>query len=137
MRFLLYCNEWDVEGIIATRAKARDGENKNTERTGIGIARAMLDAYGQCHSKLIQHDRRFPTKEYLWKRTVRGYGDGDEAVRLILNVVDSADPRPVWFCNWGTDHGSAGSRLKAALDRVLSERGQAGYAGAVGGPSPE
>ena len=39
VRFLLYANEWDVEGIIANRSAARDGENRNPERTGLGIAR--------------------------------------------------------------------------------------------------
>src|SRR5437763_16554524 len=34
VRFLLYLNEWDVEGIIANRQNARDGENRNSERTG-------------------------------------------------------------------------------------------------------
>ena len=36
MRFLLYCNEWDVEGIICNRPAARDRENRNPERTGPG-----------------------------------------------------------------------------------------------------
>src|SRR3954453_4232341 len=39
VRFLLYTNEWDVEGIIANRPKARDGENLNPVRTGLGIVR--------------------------------------------------------------------------------------------------
>jgi hypothetical protein len=39
IRFLLYANEWDVEGIICTLAKARDKENLNPERTGLGIVR--------------------------------------------------------------------------------------------------
>src|SRR4051795_10927806 len=39
VRFLLYTNEWDVEGIIANRPKARDGENLNSVRTGLGIVR--------------------------------------------------------------------------------------------------
>jgi hypothetical protein len=47
---------------------------------------------------------------------------------LILAAVDAADPRPLWFCNWGTDKGSAPSSLKRALDRVLRERGEKGYA---------
>src|SRR5262249_23709552 len=46
VRFLLYCNEWDVEGIICNRPKARDGENLNSERTGLGIVQALLKAYG-------------------------------------------------------------------------------------------
>jgi hypothetical protein len=29
VRFLLYSNEWDVEGIIANRSEARAGENRN------------------------------------------------------------------------------------------------------------
>ena len=33
VRFLLYVNEWDVEGIIANRAQTRAGENKSPERT--------------------------------------------------------------------------------------------------------
>jgi hypothetical protein len=131
VRFLLYCNEWDVEGIIATRAKARDGENLNPRRTGLGIVRAMLDAYGECHVNLARHDPRYPTKDTLWRRTVASYdeagGEGDAGAKLIRSVVDSPDPRPVWFCNWGTDQGSAGSSLRLALDQVLRERGQVGY----------
>src|SRR5215211_169494 len=42
VRFLLYVNEWDVEGIIANRAKARDRENLNSERTGLGIVRRLV-----------------------------------------------------------------------------------------------
>src|SRR6187551_1343797 len=41
VRFLLYVNEWDVEGIIANRLRARDGENLNRERTGFGMVRAL------------------------------------------------------------------------------------------------
>ena len=39
VRFLLYAGEWDVEGIIAARPAARDGENKNLERTAVTAAR--------------------------------------------------------------------------------------------------
>src|SRR5215468_5793657 len=59
VRFLLYTNEWDVEGIICTLAKARDKENLNPQRTGLGIVRRQLKAYGACYPKLVKHDRRF------------------------------------------------------------------------------
>src|SRR5687767_15340679 len=62
VRFLLYANEWDVEGIIANREKARDGENKNAVRDGLGIVRRQLDAYGEVWPRLRQHDSRFPAK---------------------------------------------------------------------------
>jgi hypothetical protein len=128
VRFLLYANEWDVEGIIANRATARDGENRNPERTGLGVVRRLLKAYGECHPQLVQHDSRFPTLDYLWQRTVSGYDEKNDGVRLIIEAVDRSESRPVWFCNWGTDHGSAPSSLKRALDQVLRARGPEGYA---------
>ena len=74
VRFLLYSNDFDVEGIIATRPRARDGENLNRQRTGLGIVRSMIDAYGQCHPKLILHDPRYPTPDALRRVAVAGYG---------------------------------------------------------------
>jgi hypothetical protein len=128
VRFLLYTNEWDVQGIIANRPEARDGENLNPERTGLGIVRRHIKAYGKCYPNLVKHDARYPKPEDLLQRTVSGYADSDDGVKLVLAAVDSDDPRPVWFMNWGTDDGSAPSSLKRALDQVLKERGPAGYA---------
>ena len=128
VRFLLYANDFEIEGIIANRAKARDGENLNPERTGLGIIQRMIGAYGECYPKLVQHDRRYPPADQLLARTVRGYEDQDEGVQLVLQAVDKDDPRPVWYCNWGTDNGSAASCLTRALNRVLAERGAGGYA---------
>jgi hypothetical protein len=128
VRFLLYTNEWDVEGIIANRPQAREGENRNRERTGLGIVRALVNAYSECHANLAKHDPRYPPREHLWRRTVAGYGDTNEAVNLIIAAVDRPDPRPVWYCDWGSDAGASENNLKRALDRVLRERGPAGYA---------
>src|SRR5207245_11614288 len=48
VRFLVYANEWDIEGIIANRSWARDRENLNQERTGLGIVRRLVKAYAAC-----------------------------------------------------------------------------------------
>src|SRR4029077_8229432 len=128
VRFLLYGNEWDVEGIICTCPRARDKENLNPARTGLGIVRRLLHAYGKCYPHLVQHDKRYPTKEYLWKRTVAGYDDTADGVKLITAAVDRDDPRPLWYCDWGTDPRFGTNNLKRALDRVLQERGPKGYA---------
>ena len=128
VRFLLYANEWDIEGIIANRPVTRRPENKNPQDTGLGIVRRLLDAYGQCRPNLVQHDARYPTKEFLWQRTVAGYNDTNEAVNLIIAAVDKDDPRPLWYSDWGTDSGAATNNLKRALDRVRRERGPEGYA---------
>ena len=108
-------------------AKARAKENLNPERTGLGIVRRQLKAYGECYPNLVKHDRRYPTREYLWRSTVAGY-DGDAGVKLILAAADADDPRPIWVFNWGTGHDGDESSFKLALDRMLRERGQAGYA---------
>src|SRR5688572_17623817 len=86
VRFLLYANEWDVEGIIANRPDARKGENWNRERTGLAIVQQLLNAYGQCYTNLALNDRRYPRREYLWERTVPGYNNQDAAVDLIIQV---------------------------------------------------
>jgi len=128
VRFLLYTNDLDVEGIIANRPLARDGENRNIERTGLGIVRRQLTAYRECYPSLVKHDPRYPTPDQLWQRTVPGYGSTDVGTDLVIAAVDRNDSRPLWFCNWGTDAESAPSCLKRALDRVLKERGIKGYA---------
>lgn len=128
VRFLVYANEFDVEGIIANRAEARTPENKNPVRDGLGIVQAMIKAYGECWPNLKKHAQGFPAPEDLLARTVAGYADVDDGVNLIIRAVDKPDPRPLWFSNWGTDHGAAESSLKRALDRVLKERGPEGYA---------
>lgn len=128
VRLLLYANEFDIEGIIANRARAREGENKNSERTGVGIVRRLVAAYAQCHPNLLKHDPQFANPAALLGKTVPGHNEVEDGVRLIISAVDSNDPRPIWFMNWGTDDGSGESCLKRALDQVLAERGAEGYA---------
>lgn len=128
VRFLLYANEWDVEGLIANRPQARAGENRNPERTGLGIVLRQIAAYGQCWTNLTQHDPRYPSAEQLRQRTVAGHNETQAAVELILKAVDSPDPRPLWYADWGTDAGAATNNLRRALDRVWTERGPDGYA---------
>ncbi len=128
VRFLLYANDWDVAGIIANRPLSRDGENHNPERTGLGVVRRLVKAYGECYPNLVKHDARYPSPDELLKRTVAGYDDTEEAVNLIIAEVDRSDPRPLWYSDWGTDQGVGKNNLRRALDRVRKERGEAGYA---------
>jgi len=128
VRFLLYTNEWDVEGIIANRPHTSRPENKNPEPTGLGVVRRLVRAYGECYPNLAKHDARYPSPDLLLTRTVAGYDDTEDAVKLIIAAVDRDDSRPVRYADWGSNKGSAVNNLKRALDRVLKERGPKGYA---------
>lgn len=128
VRWILYTNEWDVEAIIANRAAAREGENRNQERTGLGIVQQIIRAYGECYPRLAEHDPRYPKPDALLARAVAGYDDHDDAIERLISVLDSPDTRPVWYADWGTDRGAATNNLRRALDRVLKERGESGYA---------
>src|SRR5262249_40301102 len=128
VRFLLYASEWDVEGIIANRPVTLRPENRNRRESGLEIVRTFIDAYAEVYLHLKEHDGRFPEARVLRDRTVPGYDETDDGVRLVIATVDRNDPRPVWFLNWGTNQGSGVSSLKRALDKVLAERGKDGYA---------
>src|SRR3989442_11823051 len=60
VRFLLYTNEWDVEGIIANRPHTSSPDNQNPEATGLVVVRRLLDAYGECYHNLFLHYTRYP-----------------------------------------------------------------------------
>ena len=129
MRFLLYANEWDVEGIIANRPRARDGENLNPERTGLGIVRAMVNAYGECYAEpgparralpaagalSGAHGRRLRRHRRRREADHRGRGRATTRGRSGTSTGAPTTARPP-------------SNLKRALDRVLPRARAGGYA---------
>ena len=111
VRFLLYANEWDVEGIIADRPAATFDKDPVRDHLGLPakngheLALAYLKAYGEVRTNLVRHDRDYPTEQDLRKRTVPGHNDTDEGVKLITAAADRDDPRPIWYGNWGSNSG--------------------------------
>ncbi len=105
VRFLVYANEFDVEGLVATTSvhlKDKVRKDKIEE---------LLGAYGRVKEKLDQHAPGFPSAQYLMGITkthlplygMQGVGNGkdSEGSELIIRSVDKADPRPVWISVWG------------------------------------
>lgn len=105
-RFLLYANEWDIEGIITSSSQYRWQGHK---WPGDDWYVPYLEAYAQVHPNLIKHDPSYPTYEYLRSRTVLGNAkaEGDlEAPSpgselIVRSLLDASDPRPVWLQAWG------------------------------------
>ena len=69
VRFLVYANEYDVEGLVATTSTWL------RNRTREDLLRRQIDAYGKVRENLAKHADRFPTKEQLLAVTATGQPD--------------------------------------------------------------
>lgn len=105
VRFLLYSNEFDVEGLVATTSVwLRD-------RIRPDIIRETVGAYGQVRANLLMHAPGYPETEKLlgviksgqtgFGMEAVGEGKSTEGSKWIIEVVDRPDPRPVWVPVWG------------------------------------
>src|SRR5262249_45750976 len=126
IRLMLYTNELDVEGLIAS-SNLGHGQTVRPE-----LIRRVVDAYARVQPNLLRHDDRYPPASALSatikagqpvagpKATVSqsiGAGKDTEASEWIIQVVDRPDPRAVWVAIWG---GSAD--LAQALWKVRQTR---------------
>jgi hypothetical protein len=106
VRFLLYANEWDIEGIITSSSQYRWQGHK---WPGDDWFAPYLEAYARVHPNLVKHDLAYPTAGYLRSRTVLGNAtaEGDmEAPSpgsdlIVKALLDRSDPRPIWLQAWG------------------------------------
>jgi len=106
VRFLLYTNEFDVEGIIKTSSQYH-AQNHNWP--GDNWEQPYLEAYAQVYPNLIKHDTAYPSPEYLQSVTklgnVKTEGDTSEVTpgsqRIVDVLLDTTDNRPIWIISWG------------------------------------
>jgi hypothetical protein len=105
VRFLVYANQFDVEGLIATTSTWM----KNHVRPD--VLRTLVDAYDEVRPSLLRHEPGFPSADTLSAVIVAGQpGYGMAAVGatkmspgadLILRAADRTDARPLWVLAWG------------------------------------
>ncbi len=117
VRFLLYANEFDIEGLVASAGTfAMTAEKKNILE--------VLDEYEKVYNNLKTYDPDYPSADYLrsvtyegrannhglkviWGRDKQPYtdiiGEGldSEASNAIIAAADKPDPRPIWIHVWG------------------------------------
>lgn len=110
VRFLLTSNEFQVEAIVNSSSQFHwvGGEGWNAFHEPSWVS-DYIDLYAQVYDNLCQHDRDYPSPEYLksrWKvGNISGIGEdkirseGAEFIAAIL--LDSSDPRPIWVQAWG------------------------------------
>jgi hypothetical protein len=125
IRLLLYSNEFDIEGLIASATTPPD--QPKAEVVKPELIRETIEAYGKVRDNLLRHQPGFPTAESLSEcvragnpqRGVRHIGEGQDTQGSdwIIRVVDRPDSRPVNVAIWG---GS--TELAQALWRVRHDR---------------
>jgi hypothetical protein len=129
IRLLLYANEFDIEGLIAS-ASGTPGELKQ-DIVKPELIRETVETYDKVRDNLLLHSPDYPPAKELLdrvktgnpKRGVKNIGEGKDTdgSNWIIRVADHEDPRPVNVAIWG---GS--TELAQALWRVRKDRGEAG-----------
>ncbi len=117
VRFLLYANEFDVEGLIASAGTFKMVAEKEN-------ILAVLEEYDKVDENLRKHDSNYPTADHLRAVTYEGKGNNNgisikwgcgkqeveeivgkgkssEASNAIIDAVDKPDQRPIWITVWG------------------------------------
>ncbi len=109
VRLLLYSNELDIEGLIATTSTWQK------TATHPETMRKLVEAYGQVRPNLSLNAKRWPEAAELMSRVYQGqtaYGlaatgegkstEGSRAiVRALEQGMEREDTRPLWICLWG------------------------------------
>ncbi len=116
VRFLVYANEYDIEGLVATTSTWL----RNTTR--VDLIHRQLGAYAQVRDNLLKHAPGFPTAESLRAVTAVGQlaygmaavGEGKSTAgsRRLLATADKADERPLWVTVWGGANTLAQASMK-------------------------
>ena len=121
VRLLLYANQIDIEGIVATTS------THQKSRIAPESIHAIIDAYGRVQPNLLKHEPGFPKAQAL-KAVVRsgspvygmqGVGDGKDSPGsdAIIKALEKNDTRPLWVSVWG-----GANTLAQALYRISHDR---------------
>lgn len=105
VRLMLYTNQIDVRGLIATTSTHM--RNRVAPETILQI----IDAYDKVRDNLLLHEAGYPEAAYLRSVVKRGLGvygmDGvgaeknSEGSDWLVQELENADKRPLWVCAWG------------------------------------
>jgi hypothetical protein len=125
IRFLLYSNQWDVEGLIATTSI-----HQKTRVAPESILR-ILDAYKKAQPNLLNHEKGYPTYDELRPKVKKGlavYGMGgigegkdSEGSEWIIKILEKQDDRPLWISVWGGPNTLAQALWKIKKTKTSSD----------------
>jgi hypothetical protein len=123
VRFLVYANEYDIEGIVATTSTHLRNQVRKDK------IEELIRNYGLVKANLDLHAKGFPseaqllsvTSEHLPHFSMEGVGAGKDSPgsELLIQAVDQADDRPLWVSVWG-----GANCLAQALWKVKDSRSE-------------
>jgi len=131
IRFLLFSNEFDVEGIVAT-SNLRHGQTVRPE-----LARQAIDAYALVWPNLRRHVSAYPDPARLRERVKAGQpiampnipieqsvgeGKDTEGSDWIIRAANKSDKRPLWILIWGGSADLAQALWRTRDNRALRNR---------------
>jgi hypothetical protein len=121
VRLLLYSNELDIEGLVATTSTWQ------RSKASPEIMKQVIAAYGKVRSNLTLHAQDWPTESELNASVSAGqpqYGlaaTGPDMMTVgaqaIIDAADRDDDRPLWVSVWG-----GANTLAQALIHVKATR---------------
>ena len=130
VRYLVYANHFDTEGLVATTSIHQQG------RVAPQRIRHIVEAYGRVRDHLEQHEPGFPSASQLLPLVseglplygLSGVGAGKDSPGsdLLVRALDRDDPRPLWVTVWGGP-----SVLAQALWKIRATRPPEALARAV------
>ena len=128
IRFLTYCNQWDVEGLIATTSI-----HQKTRVAPESIVR-VLETYKLVQPNLLKHEKGYPEYDFLLSKVKKGLpeygmqavgeGHDSEGSDWIIKVLEKDDQRPVWIPVWGGVNTLAQAiwKIKNTKDKQEAEK---------------
>ncbi|MGB8225314.1 MAG: nucleoside hydrolase-like domain-containing protein [Sedimentisphaerales bacterium] len=124
IRLLLYSNEIDIKGLVATTSCW------HRTRVDPESIKKIIQAYGKVQPNLKKHEAGFPETEALLMKVkqgiakygMQGVGDGNDSQGSdwIIKVLEEKDERPLWISVWG-----GANTLAQALYKIKNTKTEA------------
>ncbi len=125
VRFLLYSNEIDVEGLVAATSTWQKAA------THPETMHQIIALYAQVRPNLLKHALGWPTAAELDQTVASGQpsygmaavgtGKSSAGSQLLIKAADRDDPRPLWITIWGGANTLAQALMDVRATRSHTE----------------